>query len=638
MFFKRIFRFFVVAVVVSFLFATVAVGDSDDAEKTRRALMKSQAEMKATFTSPLCAELKKGVNAGTVKRMKNPVLKKMAEEMLAKTYDTDARRRKYHPYFPVNKLAAELKTSAYSQFENPTGIYFEAGETAVVFVGSTAKKQTLSLKIHCWNKDGYGAEKVYPLHAGVNVFNVEITGLAYVNYYTEDLSAPSVSINIATGAANGVFFRKTGTEESWAKLLDNVKGDCFDIVGENVQLVFCAKTMKEICPKAGPELIELYDELIRLQQEDIMGLTKFGRKRPNHMHGRTMWTGFMHADGIGAAFNDNTMREVGNPAGIRKTAWGISHEFGHVNQTRPNLKWVCTSEVTNNIFSCWANWKFNPSDMRIEHEVCADRMGRVLGGRFNSYLNSALVFGENWLCQRGPDKPENYEDGGDHFVKVAPLWQLQLYMNVAGRGPEDFYPQMFELARKADIPKTPDGKDDNGAMQLEFMRNACTVSNQNLMPFFEAIGMLKPIDRELDDYTRGHLKITEADCKKMKKFGEKFPAAASPVIYYISANNVEIFKKGAPVKGSRGKGVKISDDKHTLTFPHDKWKNVVAFETYAGDKLTQISMSGLGSKTNEFTLVRYPEGSTRVEAVGWDGTRILAYGKKAPPHPSTKRK
>ena len=206
-------------------------------------------------------------------------------------------------------------------------------------------------------------------------------------------------------------------------------------------------------------------------------------------------------------------------------------------------------------------------------------------------------------------------------------------MNVAERGPKDFYPQLFEIARTDEVPKTKDGKTDNGAIQIRFMKNACEIAKQNLMPFFEAAGMLKPIDRDLEDYTPAHLTITEADCKKLKKFGEKFPAPASPVIYYISSTNYEIFKKGLPVKGSRGAGVEPSADGRRLTFSHKKWKNAVAFETYAGDKLVRVSMSGLDSKDNSSTLVFYPEGATRVEAVGWDGKRVLAYGKAAPRKP-----
>ncbi len=625
----RFLKFLRVVFVAVFLAIWGVPAIADTPEKILLDLKKSQSEMKAVFTSPLCAQLRKNVSDRTVKKMKNPVLKDIATRMLNKTYKPKVRRHKFSPYYPVSQLSKELKTNSYSQFENPTGVYFKKGEIAVIFVGKIPKGQNVSLRIQCWNQgEHYGRGDTYPLRSGTNVFEVKNEGLAYFNYYTENLESAPVAVNIATGTANGVFYGNKSTNEDWREMIDNIEGDCFDIVGKYVQLVFCAETMKKTCPDDGLALIRNYDEIIRIQQDEIMGLTQFGRRKLNHMHGRTMWKGFMHADGFGAAFNDKTMGQVGNPEQVLKNSWAISHEFGHVNQTRPNLMWVCTTEVTNNIYSCWANYRLSPENLRLERENCADRVGGIIGGRFNSYLNSALVYKENWLCQYGPDKRENYEDGGDHFVKVAPLWQLQLYMNVAGLGPADFYPKMFEIARRADVPKTESGKTDNGALQLEFMKNACRVANQNLMPFFEAIGMLKPIDREMDDYVRGQLTITAEDCRRLKKFGEKFPPAASPVIYYICANNVDAFRKKLPVKGTRGRGVEVSGDGTRLTFPHSKWKNVVAYETYSGDELTQISMTGLGSKTNEFTVVRYPAGSTRVDAVGWDGSRVVAYSKR----------
>ncbi|MGN0885179.1 MAG: M60 family metallopeptidase [Candidatus Spyradosoma sp.] len=633
---KKFLRVLSSALCFALALVCVPAALGDDFSKVKKSDF-SASEMKAIFSDAYCRELKKGVTAKQVKSMKNPVLRDMAERMLAKKYQDKLHRRarKYRPYYPVDALAKELKTSFYSRYENPTGIYFKAGETAVLFVGEIPKKETISLKVHCFDQEGYGDEKVYPLEKGVNVVPVEINGLAYIQYFTTNEDAKPVNVNIATGHANGVFSNATHTNEDWAKMLDGVAGDCIDIVGKYVHLIYCAETMKQICPKDGLKLINTYDELIRCQQEDIMGLQQFKRKRPNHMLGRTMWKGYMHADGMGAAFNDNTMDSIADPAKVEAQAWGISHEFGHVNQTRPLMMWVCTAEVTNNIYSCWANFKMTPESMRLEHERCQSRDGEgpFIGGRFNSFLNSALVYGEPWLCQKGPDKMEGYENGGDHFVKVAPLWQLQLYMNVAERGPKDFYPQLFEIARTDEVPKTKEGKPDNGAIQIRFMKNACEIAKQNLMPFFEAAGMLKPIDRDLDDYTPAHLTITEADCKKLKKFGEKFPAPASPVIYYISATNYEIFKKGLPVKGSKGKGVEPSADGRRLTFSHKKWQNVVAFETYAGDKLVRVSMSGLDSKDNSSTLVIYPEGATRVEAVGWDGKRVLAYGKPAPRKP-----
>ena len=65
-----------------------------------------------------------------------------------------------------------------------------------------------------------------------------------------------------------------------------------------------------------------------------------------------------------------------------------------------------------------------------------------------------------------------------------------------------------------------------------------------------------------------------------------------------------------------------------MTIDHAVWKNVVAFETYQGDELVKIAFGGAGSNDNKTTLVRYPEHSTRVEAVAWDGKRQLVYGER----------
>lgn len=624
-FFKKL-----VFVLICLFAAVPAIFAGDAPEKVLAELKKSKSEINSVFTSPYCFELKKNVSAGTIKKMKSPTLRKMATQMFKKTYRPEVRHREYPAYYPFESLAKELRTSTWSRFENPTGIYFEKGENIVVFAGKAAKDQNIELKLYCWNRDGYGEnEKRWRLQPGINVFKAPINGLLYVNYYTPDyLKAPPIQLNIATGTANGVFKRGDGND-AWQKLISKAKGDCIDIVGEYVQLLFCAKTMQTTCPTDGEKLIELYDEIIRQQREDFMGLTQFGRNKPNHMHGRTMWKGYMHADGIGAAFNDETMSGIADPTKIPKQSWGIAHEFGHVNQTRPLLKWTSTTEVTNNIFSSWANWKLNPENMRLEREGCKDRYGQIIGGRYSDFLNSAIVKGEVWLCQEGPDKHTDYEDGsGDPFVKLVPLWQLTLYTKVAGMGPEDFWPKMFEAARKAEIPKTKNGRDDNGKIQLEFMTNACRIMNQNLMPYFEKVGMLKPIDKDLNDYSWGHLTITREDCEKLKKIGKKYPEMPTPVLYYLCAYNAETFKNRVPAKISKNRGVEYNASKAELSFPTDKWKNVVAYETYADKKLVCISMFGLGSNDASKTIVRYPKGSTRVEAVMWDGKRVVAFDKK----------
>lgn len=101
------------------------------------------------------------------------------------------------------------------------------------------------------------------------------------------------------------------------------------------------------------------------------------------------------------------------------------------------MKWVSTGEVTNNIYSAYVNYMLNPSSMRLEHERINGGDGNMIGGRFNAYLNNGILKGENWLIQAGPDKRsggDNRPMVHDHFVKLAPLWQLELYFKVAGKG------------------------------------------------------------------------------------------------------------------------------------------------------------------------------------------------------------
>ena len=330
----------------------------------------------------------------------------------------------------------------------------------------------------------------------------------------------------------------------------------------------------------------------------------------------------MHADGIGAAFHNGTMGEVGNPDKIPTSAWGISHEFGHVNQTRPGMMWVSTTEVTNNLYSAWANFQLNPKDMRLEHERINGGDGNMIGGRFNSFLNSAIVNGEQWLCQKGPDKMEGYENGGDHFVKLTPLWQLQLYFMAAKKGNPTFLADIFEKVRN----ESQEGK-SNGQLQLEFMKNVADATKQDLSHFFVKTGMLKAIDKDMDDYSRAQLTITEKECKDLISYMKKYKKPLSPVIYYISVNSLNAFSKQLPVTGKLNEGV--SGEGTTRKVSHDVWKNVTVFETYKGDELLKVTMVGTDSPDNSSTTVIYPEGSTKIVAVGWDGRRLPVYTQTA---------
>lgn len=531
------------------------------------------------------------------------------------------RKQSYQAYPSLQTTAKSQKTGEYSPFENPTGIHFKKGDEIVVKVPNLKGQEVFLRVVNLGTKDW--ADSEYPLKNGTNKISIQNDGNGYIKYYTDKKSAPSIGIEIEGGTPIGYFDAARHTNEDWKKLLSKAQTTILDIKGKYTNLAYPVKALKEQCPENGAELIKLYDDIILLQLR-FMGLEKYKRMPKNHMQGRVIWEGFMHADGIGAAFHNDTLTELCHIEKLKENGlWGVAHEFGHVNQVRPGMKWVSTTEVTNNLFSIWSKYKFSPAYINLEHERHNDgKDHQVTGGRFNSFLEAALIANEQWLCQKGPDKMTEYENGGDHFVKLCPLWQLQLYFNVAKKGNPDFYGDIFEIVRN----QKDDGISD-GQHQLNFMKNVCDTNKQDVTDFFKAVGMLKPINKDMDDYSRAQLTITQEQCDELVQYAKKYPKPDSSVIYYITSASAEAYRDKLPVQGEFDKGVKTEEQ--TRVISKDVWKNVTVFETYAGDKLTNIAIIDTDFYPEKTaTRVQYPEGSTRIEAVSWDGKRTLVTGKR----------
>lgn len=576
------------------------------------------------FSNEQLTSVKKNA-AKSLKKMESPYLKDVAEQMVAGTYQTKERLRSYECYLSPLVLAKHQKTSPYSQYENPTGIYFQDKDTAVIWVGKTNGAE-LSLIVQDWGKnesEKRNKKMQYPLKPGYNVIPIETKGNSYIGYFSDmDPSDQKVDIHILSGKVNGFFNLATDDDTRWNYLLDNAVSPVMDIMGKQVQLAYAVESLKREAYGRGVELVSLYDALIS-QQHQIMGLEKYGRVPKNHMLGRVIWEGFMHADGLGAAFHDSTMKDLANPDKLRVNSWGVAHEFGHVNQVRPNMKWVGTTEVTNNIYSVWSQYIYNKSMPKLERENLKDYDGKKIGGRITAYMESAFVHRQPWLTQAGNDRWDRQRPrdwGGDHFVKLVPFWQLQLYFAVAGDGNDwgnkDFYGDIF--IQSID-DKAPSDMPDS-YYQLAFIKRACDVTKLDLTDFFEQSGMLIPIDLWVDDYTCAQMTITEANIKETKEYAAKYNKPITPVLHYLTANSVDVYKNMLPLKGEKGKG--FTKEEQKIVVNNANWQNAVAFETYAGDKLIKVAFVGAGSLDASQTIVHTPDGATSVKAVGCDGTRI----------------
>ena len=543
-----------------------------------------------------------------------------------KTYDLEYRVQTYEPYREINDLATEMKTSGYNPFENPTGIYFKDGEEAVVILGNTNGEQ-VNLKVYDFDAVRQGNSTPdpvsYPLNEGINKLRIVHGGLSYIEYYTPNWrTASALKLHIASGKVNGYYDKHRDALANWREILNKATYGCIDIKGDRINLVFGVNSVKTHCDDLG-DLIQSYDNIVKLEHE-LMGLDQHNRRPKNHMFGRVTKDG-LFADGWGAGWYEGCMNELANAA-KSKGNWAIAHELGHVNQISPGLKWVSTTEVTNNVYSVCVRYQFGRDSMPLEQEKCNDgNNNNVLGGRFNSYLNYGIIKGEQWLCQKGQDNmdPSKYPYGGDHFVKLCPLWQLLLYYReIVGGEKRDWYGDVAEIVRNTDESQLT-----NGQLQLNFMRNTMDVVKEDLTDFFIKAGMLKPIDKELDDYARGQMTITQTDCDELVKYASKYPKPATPVLYYLSANSEKSFKDKLAVEGTYNEGVKVRNN-GWIVINHDVWKNAVVFETYQGDELRYAAIVGTDSPDLSETKVCYPEGSTRIEAVSWDGKRILVYGER----------
>ena len=537
--------------------------------------------------------------------------------------DTTYRNREFRAYKPLHELSQRLKIASYSSFENPTGIAFDPGDTINIQMEGSPRTQ-VELIIRDFRDPG--AETRHPLTSGQNTITAAHFGHGYVNYRDSDPdTAPPIRLKITGGRINGLFTHHDDAEV-WKKLLANAKSDWLDIMGTRTQWVLDTAALRSSCPGKGPELVKLYDEQMTLEQQ-LLGWEWEGIHPGNHIMGRSNWNTrtYMHADGLGGSYVITATAGIANPDEARRTgAWGTSHEFGHVNQTRPGMMWTGTTETTVNIFSQVVNYTFNPEEVRLEHETCPNLEGIwVRGGRFDSYVNSAIVNRELWQYQHGPDNGRTRpgKRGGDSFVILCPMWQMYLY-NTVTRGNELFYPRIFKNVRDTDESTWTVGQ-----LRMKYLDRCCDSAQLDFSTFFLETGMLAVMNRYVDDYGPRWVTINEDMCAAAIKHARQYPSPDSPVIFYINANNVGIYRDKLAITPSPDFTPTPSQEKlPCFTVPADKWANAVAFEVYnAEGRLIRICLRGLNQKDNSSTDVFLPAGAADVMAVSWDGKRYLIY-------------
>ena len=526
------------------------------------------------------------------------------------------------PYRDTASLLREYKYGRhyFDKFENPTGVFVKEGDKLAVTLDGTPGSE-ITLLIHSFEPGTVNKETQIPLTPGDTThITAPHEGLTYIHYYTENGGGKPVKVTISGGTNNGVYHKGDGPGK-WQELIHAPGSEYIDIVGKYVHLIYNKEGLREHCAQDVDPLLTIYDDIVE-EQHAIMGLLKYGRWYGNHLNGRNGEGAFMHADGIGAYYSRDCMGAVTDLNAL--DYWAIAHEFAHLTQLSPGLNWHGTTEVTNNISSARARYKYTPDRLPLEDNPSATPDGTVAGGCFNCFFQGAIINKEPFRYQMGPSDTSNYLNGtgGDVFVSLIPFWQLDLYFHYAGMGNKDFYPDLCEKFRK----DTDDKSLTPGESQVRFCKYACDVTQQNLMPYFRKVGLLAPVDRIIGDYAgKVPMIITPDMVKEAEEYGAQYPAPASPVIYLISARSLEAFRDKLPLEGTTNVGASL--DGNWLVVDSNEWKNAVAYYTYAGEKLIRISIPGTGDISKKTTRCPFPEDATRVVAVGWDGSTRTVYEK-----------
>ena len=569
------------------------------------------------FEDETCSNLKAGIMEADIENCKYPFFKNLAYYMFKDKYDRNFRVEDYKA-FPNPDIQSEThKTNPYSLLDNPTGISVKEGETLVVMVGDT-HGQNIGMKVQNLDVpggDGFGGV-TYPLYRGINKLTMTGKGLVYVMYHTKTLedaeTAQPVKIHFASGTVNGYFdSQKEEHQGRWSELLGKATDKYFDVVGKYAHLTFETNDFRKYVSTNGNELIDLYDKIAHSEMQ-LLGLEKYDKMFKNRIYLNVMYHSFMYATAYHTAYNQSTMGDVCDPNVLKTTGcWGPAHEIGHCNQTRPGVKWIGLTEVTNNIMSEYVQTTIFGQPSRIQTED----MGAVYRNRYSKAWNGIIV------PKASHADFKNLDDSDDVFCKLVPFWQLELYFGkVLGRTPLQqsdrggFYPDVFEYARTKDY-----GGMSEGQIQMDFVYNCCVAAQVNLLDFFEKWGFLTPVDRSIEDYDTKTLKVTEEMVDELKKKVENlgYDKLQNIALEYISDNTWELYKNKPEVIS----GTNATRSGNTITIKN--WQNVVAYEVkdQTGKLVFVSSGETTSSTTDMFTLSGNWDSSYKLYAVSAAGKR-----------------
>lgn len=553
------------------------------------------------FTDLSCSELLPNITDKEIYELPG-FFASIATRIKSNTYNKEFRITDYKPYSSNEIWADKLMTKRYTGLDNPTGITAKAGDSLFVLVGNThGNRVTLQCVA---GVDASGDS--YFLEEGVNKIGIRRDGMLFLIYQT-DLTSPNakpIRVHIPEGCGNvdGYFdLELHKTNEKYADVLKKSTYKYFCVKGERIMFYFHRSKMLEVVPNEILLSINLWDNLIRWQQ-DLMGLEDLRPSQVNnHIMAISPEDGYMWASDYRIGFVYTYLHNILIPDNVmaaKDNVWGPAHEIGHIHQKAIN--WPGSTESSNNLFSNYSLYKLG--------KYCSR------GSELSELAMVSCVNQKPWYDFGDGHQGENTE------LHMRMNWQLWNYYHRCGYK-TNFWPTLFKRLREDRINES-----DPGDSQLKFARLASEVANEDLTEFFEMWGFFRPVDTTIDQYGSFKYTVTTSMINATKSFMARFPKPKHAFYYLEDRKNGDVGIDGYRV-GDTGYYTLFKENKKItkeITYTQSgrnisirNGEEAVAFEVKRGSSLLYFS---------NFFAFEVPEGidlaTSSLFAVQADGTRI----------------
>ena len=476
------------------------------------------------FSDDLLSTLKPRATKSDVKKIKQPLLRQLAQELLQGTYSTDYRVATYECYNSPEWLSNDWRTpnKFYDRFQGVTGIVIKPGKHMVV-VSGLPDSVSAQLNVVAWYTNTEWEtfqRKQYVLHNGINIINHDQKweGLAYISYFSEGYANanPPIRVHFVGETVNG-YLTQDMTNEQMHQMTATAPYPFIDMLSKKAHTVMTAACLHEHCKAedgVSPgyrQYMNILDTLMTWEQR-LVGLEKYGRIPRN----RTLFFVNFFRKGIpiqtelGISIPIakqhrylNCQKILNNTADV---VWIISHEWGHLHQINPFFCWEGLTEVSNNL-----NAYYNFMHMGFKYEQLHAEKDKRMKEGIRHYLEDDT---DDCLFE--------IKDAYDNaYERLGPFLRLcNYFMNEGGK--PDYLPDLYEKLRHSEVIA-----DSTNVVPyvLNFIRTASDVSGYNLLPYFLQFGFLRAKHFTIKDYHPAFYKLSQegidAFCKEMEVFAQE---------------------------------------------------------------------------------------------------------------------